>query len=110
MKQQLEASRQEVEETQSLAELTDTELQQVKGLLSECQLEVEGLSRKLEWEQTRGELAQLKALERLRQEHQLALDRERSLAERERAALRGLDCRLEGGLIKGEGATAGADR
>ena len=59
----------------------------MKGLLSECQLEIEGLSKKLEWEQTRGELAQLKALEGLRQEHQLALDRERSLAERERGRL-----------------------
>ena len=87
LKQQLEASRQEVEESQSLAELTDTELQRVKGLLSECQREIEGLSKKLEWEQTRGELAQLKALEGLRQEHQLALDRERSLAERERGRL-----------------------
>ena len=87
MKQQLEASRQEVEESQSLAELTDTELQRVKGLLSECQREIEGLSKTLEWEQTRGELSQLKALEGLRQEHQLALDRERSLAERERGRL-----------------------
>ena len=76
-----------MEESQSLPELTDTELQRMKGLLSECQLEIEGLSRKLEWEQTRGELAQLKALEGLRQEHQLALDRERSLAERERGRL-----------------------
>ena len=87
LKQQLEASRQEVEESQSLAELTNTELQRVKGLLSECQREIEGLSKTLEWEQTRGELAQLKALEGLRQEHQLALDRERSLAERERGRL-----------------------
>ena len=87
LKQQLEASRQEVEESQSLAELTDTELQRVKGLLSECQREIEGLSKTLEWEQTRGELSQLKALEGLRQEHQLALDKERSLAERERGRL-----------------------
>ena len=76
-----------MEESQSLAELTDTELQRVKGLLSECQREIEGLSKTLEWEQTRGELSQLKALEGLRQEHQLALDKERSLAERERGRL-----------------------
>ena len=86
-KEDLRSKAGEIEELGSLMEITQTELSRVKRLADEYQSECERLGKELEEQEMRAELARLRAIEEIRQEHRSTLAREQDQADRERQRL-----------------------